>query len=228
MGDEKHWQNEDFKGRLRSKRNTLVMVIGSVRLFVDCLLLLIIAALLLLLWEQWKETSSGSWQVGGDFTGAGPEFTTHVVKWEADSTFVPSNMSEWFSNETLAKWNTIMPAGTHPAPSNETFFTTSVTHQLHCLFIMGRIYSGVVTNMTEILPVDYHTHMMHCIDYMRQAVMCSADVALEPHELTDSDDNGPGDGGWNGHHVCKDYNQVIPYLEQQIVDGIRTVLPIDD
>lgn len=43
--------------------------------------------------------------------------------------------------------------------------------------------------------------------------MCSADMAMEPHEQTDPDDNGPMDGSWNGHHVCKDYGHVMPYLE---------------
>lgn len=60
--------------------------------------------------------------------------------------------------------------------------------------------------------------------------MCSADLALEIHGPNDADDLGPQDGGWNGHHgmhhpkrsswlhtdesaVCKDYTQVIGYLE---------------
>jgi hypothetical protein len=67
--------------------------------------------------------------------------------------------------------------------------------------------------------------------------MCSADLALEAHDVTDSDDLGPLDGGWSGQHgetflslffrrtvcvlqwnadtslVCKDYSQVINYLE---------------
>lgn len=38
-----------------------------------------------------------------------------MVKWEADMSFVPSNPPEFFSDKTLARWNTLMP-GTH-APS---------------------------------------------------------------------------------------------------------------
>ena len=30
--------------------------------------------------------------------------------------------------------------------------------------------------------------------------MCSADLALEAHDVIDSDDLGPLDGGWSGHH----------------------------
>ena len=46
--------------------------------------------------------------------------------------------------------------------------------------------------------------------------MCSADLAMEPHEQTDPDDNGPLDGSWNGHHVCKAYEHVMPYLEGEL------------
>src|SRR5262245_17215474 len=94
-----------------------------------------------------------------------------------------------------------------------------MTHQLHCVvrilyihchsflplmsqqqFMMARIYSALVSNMNDRLPSDYHSHYLHCVDYLRQGVMCSADLDMEPHEQTDADDNGPLDGSWNGHH----------------------------
>lgn len=105
---------------------------------------------------------------------------------------------------------------------------------------MGRIFSALSGNITGVLPGDYFTHYMHCVDYLRQAVMCNGDMAMEPHLPTDGPDNGPLDGGWNGIHgmepsllslkccdgtvlqgpvltsrntVCKDYSQVINYLD---------------
>ena len=69
------------------------------------------------------------------------------------------------------------------------------------------------SNTTERLPRGYQAHFLHCIDYLRQAIMCSADLALEIHGPNDADDLGPLDGGWNGHHVCKDYRQVLGYLD---------------
>lgn len=66
--------------------------------------------------------------------------------------------------------------------------------------MIGEIYSAITTNTSERLPHDHVTHFFHCIDYLRQAVMCSGDMAMEPHVITDSDDNGPGDGSWNGQH----------------------------
>jgi hypothetical protein len=99
---------------------------------------------------------------------------------------------------------------------DKTVFTTSMTHQLHCLvshtrlqiqvpyahadnlqFAIVQTYSGLKANVT--LPEDHHWHMIHCFDYMRQAIMCSADVALEGHETTFPDKNG-GSDGWDSKH----------------------------
>lgn len=81
-------------------------------------------------------------------------------------------------------------------------------------FMMGRMYSALQDGKPEILEKDSDTHYFHCVDYVRQAVMCAGDVALEPHSETDGPDNGPLDGGWNGIHVCKNYGEVISYLER--------------
>ena len=67
--------------------------------------------------------------------------------------------------------------------------------------------------MTAVLPDDYHFHFNHCVDYLRQAVMCSADLSMEPHEPSDSDELGPLDGGWNGHHGKSQLPQLLIPLD---------------
>ncbi|TRX89376.1 hypothetical protein FHL15_009674 [Xylaria flabelliformis] len=71
------------------------------------------------------------------------------------------------------------------------------------------------------IPDDHHWHMIHCFDYMRQAIMCSADMALEGLETTFPDHNG-GSDGWDSKHVCKDWSQVKSYLEGTL--PIRVIL----
>lgn len=68
--------------------------------------------------------------------------------------------------------------------------------------MMGRIYTALRMNAmpSPDLPADYHSHYLHCIDYLRQATMCAGDVSMEAHEPTDASDNGALDGGWSGHH----------------------------
>jgi hypothetical protein len=93
---------------------------------------------------------------------------------------------------------------------NQTVFTTSMTHQLHCLYAVVEVYSGLTSNTP--LPEDHHWHMIHCFDYMRQAIMCSADMSLEGLETTFPDHNG-GSDGWDSLHVCRDYDAVKARLE---------------
>jgi len=114
-----------------------------------------------------------------------------------------------------------------------------MTHHLLCLalpsltpfqFTIAQTYSGMKSGHP--IPDDHHWHMIHCMDYMREAILCSADMALEGHETTFPDDNG-GSDGWDSKHgesfrptageevplltrprpVCKDYTQVKTYLE---------------
>lgn len=121
-----------------------------------------------------------------------------------------------------------------------------MTHELHCIvradpflrhtshcchltnfqlqFMLGRIFNALAADGGTCLPDDYQTHVFHCLDYMRQAAMCSADVSLEAHTPNDGSDNGPTDGGWSGQHVCKDYGEVVQYLEGKQLHLTRTAL----
>jgi hypothetical protein len=93
---------------------------------------------------------------------------------------------------------------------NATVYTTSMTHQLHCLYAVVAVYSGMTSGHE--LEEDHHWHMIHCFDYMRQAIMCSADMSLEGLETTFPDHNG-GSDGWDSKHVCKDPKAVRGWLE---------------
>ncbi|KAK9781501.1 hypothetical protein SCAR479_01372 [Seiridium cardinale] len=232
MGDEekqqwrtspRHFLSNDSQ-RKRDARKSHRWLISTI------LQIIIIALLALILFRQQQATQplSETPQVGADFNGKGPTIDTMVVKFDADARFVPSNASAFFTDEILEQWKTIFPSGTGWGTDLTTFSTTTMTHQLHCLFMMSQIYAGFVGGMSSRLPTDYNSHYLHCVDYLRQGIMCSADLATEPHKPTDADDNGPLDGSWGGLHVCKDYSQVTEYLEKEIKDGNRVVLPIDD
>ncbi|EFW99466.1 hypothetical protein CMQ_7834 [Grosmannia clavigera kw1407] len=176
--------------------------------------------------QQQSSTAPGRWDFGGDFTGVGPRIDQQILRFQSDQSYAPMNSSEFFTDTVLQKWNKLMPIGmgfvwvndTHryhdlPTPIDwpeKTVFTTSVTHQLHCMFTIAQTYSGLKSGHP--IPDDHHWHMVHCMDYMREAVMCNADIALEGHETTFPDDNG-GSDGWDSKHVCKDYSQVKAYLE---------------
>jgi hypothetical protein len=160
-----------------------------------------------------------------------------ITTFSPDESYAPTNVSEFFKNETLEKWNDLMPKGIGmvwvnnteeydnlPTPirwsdKSKTVFTTSATHQLHCLvslpphhpsadnqdlltgdieqWTIVSVYSGMKSDRE--LAEDHHWHMIHCFDYLRQAIMCNADMALEGLEHTFPDHNG-GSDGWDAKH----------------------------
>ncbi|CAJ2511956.1 Uu.00g075810.m01.CDS01 [Anthostomella pinea] len=228
MGDEKQWHDVELNRPTRqTKRGKFVAALKSSRWMIDTSLLLIILALLVR--DQWRKPAveeTDTWQFGQDMTGFGPRMSQKVTTFVRDESYGPNNTADFFTNETLNRWNDLMPIGmgfqwvndTHkyhdlPTPiewPDKTVFTTSATHQLHCLFAIVQTYSGLTSGHE--IPDDHHWHMIHCFDYMRQAIMCSADMALEGLETTFPDHNG-GSDGWDSKHVCRDWNQVKSYLE---------------
>ncbi|KAJ4387469.1 hypothetical protein N0V93_008061 [Gnomoniopsis smithogilvyi] len=223
MGEEKSWQTQQM--REKSKTRGLASILRSSRWMLDTTLLFIILALLVR--NQMKEPPTDLVQLNGDMTGFGPRFPQKLTRFQYDTSYAPMNTSEFFTDEVLGKWNNLMPIGMgfqwvndsqkyHDLPKpidwyeGMTVFTTSVTHQIHCLFTIAQTYSGLSSGHE--IPKDHHWHMIHCIAYMRQAVLCAADTALEGKATTFPDDNS-GSDGWDATHVCKDYDQVKSYLE---------------
>ncbi|KAI1354406.1 hypothetical protein F5Y01DRAFT_274021 [Xylaria sp. FL0043] len=229
MGDKNQWQDVELnRPRRETKRNKFSKTLKSSRWIIDTALLLIIVALLVR--DQWRQPAvlqdPNIWQFGQDFTGVGPKLSSKITTFVRDESYAPNNTADFFSDEVLGKWNELMPVGMgfvwvndtekyHDLPTpimwpEKTVFTTSATHQLHCLFAIVQTYSGLTSGHE--IPDDHHWHMIHCFDYMRQAIMCSADMALEGLETTFPDHNG-GSDGWDSKHVCRDWSQVKSYLE---------------
>lgn len=114
--------------------------------------------------------------------------------------------------------------------TNQTVFTTSVTHQLHCLYTILEAYNSMKLTVASALPVDpvkKPWHINHCFEYIRQAIMCAGDVALEGAATTfpgseHGEDQG-GSDGWDAKHVCKDYGQVYEYLERETINHMKWI-----
>ncbi|KAI0428526.1 hypothetical protein F5Y09DRAFT_312898 [Xylaria sp. FL1042] len=124
------------------------------------------------------------------------------------------------SEHTDRAWSDMFPdlGGffVHPttAPARSTF---SVYHQLHCL---DGLRGGYWANqqaasrgerlIDESLPAHLQmTHMRHCIDYIRQGIMCSGDTTLEK---VDKKVNGVH--GFGVEHTCVDWEQLRQWTNQ--------------
>lgn len=103
----------------------------------------------------------------------------------------------------------------HLPPGQQTdhgpIYSVAMFHQMHCLGRIRKTYwvlrDGVATgdlSMARLLTGREGSHVHHCLDYLRQSIMCSGDMTLEWPMLT-----GPSAGitvdGWNIPHRCKSW-----------------------
>lgn len=58
----------------------------------------------------------------------------------------------------------------------------------------------------------YHTY--HCAELLRQALKCSADPTLDGTVDLPQSPTGRGTNGWNGNHICRDYDRLFEWTEQ--------------
>lgn len=56
-------------------------------------------------------------------------------------------------------------------------------------------------------------HEYHCIDYIRQSIMCSGDMTLDYAELQE-DGTRRGFSGANSTHQCRDWDAIVSWAEE--------------
>ncbi|KAF2267867.1 hypothetical protein CC78DRAFT_576410 [Lojkania enalia] len=226
------WDTEAESG-LRRRRSGLWLRAKLHRWINTALLLVIFGLLAEKRWSKQNRYIDHQYEFAGDLTGFAPRFSQQIVSFKPDPRFVPENASAFWDQETQGAWLSIVPEGLgyvhvkdparydnlpHPIHDypNKAVFTTSMTHQLHCLYTILDAYNKLSLSPE---PLEMPWHMTHCFEYIRQAIMCAGDVALEGAATTFPDDPEQGDrggsDGWDAKHVCKNYDEIYAYLEQE-------------
>ncbi|KAF2026568.1 hypothetical protein EK21DRAFT_92312 [Setomelanomma holmii] len=97
-------------------------------------------------------------------------------------------------------------------------YMVSVFHQLHCLSYLAEHfqqgYGGI--ELTE----EVAHHSAHCFNYVRQGLMCNADVTLEGKT-----EAGPGEGS---EHECVDYDALLKWANDNAAYKWRNALLPED
>ncbi|KAG1811881.1 uncharacterized protein BJ212DRAFT_1373857 [Suillus subaureus] len=83
---------------------------------------------------------------------------------------------------------------------NGRLFGVSMFHQIHCLqMIRLALING---------PSD---HSGHCLNFLRQAILCNSDTTLDPVYI---DGSMIGSDGLGVTHICRDWSQVYAYIKE--------------
>jgi hypothetical protein len=99
--------------------------------------------------------------------------------------------------------------------------TLDVFHQLHCLNLIRKAFYPKRYN-TSLFDEDGETlvyvrwiHLDHCIDTIRQSLMCSADVAVIGYEWFEREKMTRG--RFNAVHKCRDWSRIREWAEDNWV-----------
>ena len=105
-------------------------------------------------------------------------------------------------NDT-AEWASLFPAGSGGfvrLGPRARLFGVSMFHQLHCLDKMRRA-------VVRAPPSEWESwHTQHCLNYVRQMLLCAASVRLEPvKQAVGAGAEGPKVDGLGLEHRCRDW-----------------------
>jgi hypothetical protein len=96
-------------------------------------------------------------------------------------------------------------------------YQLSVFHQLHCLEMVKIQLETGSRSKSESQRHHQHGHALHCIDWIRQALMCNADSTLDPT----NDYIEFGDGNV---HQCRDFDAVFKWTHENGFRGPLSLL----
>lgn len=73
------------------------------------------------------------------------------------------------------------------------------------------------------------SHVRHCFEYLRLALMCHADTTLESiDDMTLIEDEEEVDGSKKpgSRHVCKRYDRIFDWMEENAVSPLNGIIPV--
>ncbi|KAJ7792081.1 hypothetical protein B0H13DRAFT_2394080 [Mycena leptocephala] len=106
----------------------------------------------------------------------------------------------------------MIPKGTHTrlGPQQRVFAIT-VSHQLHCL---RRIYLAFANREDERASAE---HVNHCLNYLRQTLLCEATDTLERGDFMERDYESDRVGGTL---VCKDWEKAFQSFDEKWAEWV--------
>ncbi|KAL6797258.1 hypothetical protein GGI42DRAFT_330393 [Trichoderma sp. SZMC 28013] len=196
--------------------------------------------LLAVIFEQSQSTSRPQ-RLLGELNHLVPEFPIQQVLFRADLSATVQRGDEGSRDKVRENWLSYMPRGNGFIDVNNTekyilpgpipyegkdTYSVAVFHQLHCLYIIMDMYNNLTIpgsamntdatyNAGLSISDDANGHVQHCFRYLRQSITCCGDTTLEG-KIPNS--NIDGTDGTGAVHVCKDYEAIREWAEENRLD----------
>ncbi|KAH8651937.1 hypothetical protein BGZ60DRAFT_533807 [Tricladium varicosporioides] len=110
--------------------------------------------------------------------------------------------------------NGYAPSHVHPNDSTKSIYQVDMFHSMHCVY---RIRNLLTSNLSlEAWPRNDH-HTLHCLDYVREQLMCNPDLLLQgTKDLIQFNVN-------NGHR-CRNSDMITDWAKSHHWSGHRQYL----
>lgn len=105
-------------------------------------------------------------------------------------------------------------------------------HQLHCLFALWKdhhiqYFEHELSQRAE-SPAYYETHYEHCVDIIRQRLMCTADPGMVTFRWVEGEDTLT-EPDFNTLHYCRSFDGLLDWNKANaanvLVDDIKWMAP---
>ncbi|CAH0050947.1 unnamed protein product [Clonostachys solani] len=94
------------------------------------------------------------------------------------------------------------------------------THHIHCLYFIWKDHHMDSFPQSKInkeeVPEMYERHYEHCVDYLRQAIMCNFDPGIIPYYWVRKHNQPTPDG--NTFHKCVNWDHLQGWLKDRAVE----------
>ncbi|KAJ4856547.1 hypothetical protein T069G_09915 [Trichoderma breve] len=105
-----------------------------------------------------------------------------------------------------------------------------VFHQLHCLNFIRKVIYADYYSRPENLPIEFEVtnklffnHVDHCIDYLRQVIMCESDVTPVTSNWVLTHHTPHPD--FNTMHKCRNFTKLLEWVEEHDNGGVPRQTP---
>ncbi|KAL6903859.1 hypothetical protein GGI43DRAFT_381569 [Trichoderma evansii] len=123
---------------------------------------------------------------------------------EADGVDLEGSEAETIRGKTIQK------------PSGHWLVGVDGFHQIHCLNMLRKGLRPDYYTVRDPEPI-YSTHLNHCLDYLRQSIMCNIDLTPLPIYWDERQNRPMAD--MEVEHTCRDFQAVKNWVTQR--NGLR-------
>lgn len=130
-----------------------------------------------------------------------------------------------FGLSRIPKWQArLLPNKTLPIPGDEENYAVSLSvfHQLHCLNTIRKglwpehYTDPVAGTIAGVAHADWPEHLSHCIDGIRQSLMCSADVSLIVWQWAEAAHQASP--RMDVVHSCRNFDKIADWAKERTWD----------